>query len=149
MHPLRNAVNHTLRLFNLAPVYLLTAPLFWLLALTGNITRRGRIPQAPGYVPGCVWHLNPFKPLTRFIHSVAPSWMGITIGNQIVLAYVGKSNEREMTVHENIHVRQWQNAGIFFALIYLYDLVKHGYYGVRYEREAYSKQRLLRDTVQE
>lgn len=43
--------------------------------------------------------------------------------------------------HELCHVRQWQDLGaVRFAWRYLWEFMRHGYYGISLEREAYALQ---------
>jgi hypothetical protein len=67
-----------------------------------------------------------------------PSWaIGQTWGDYIFIrtGYITNGT----ILHESVHVEQWKRCGYFgfgFAIGYLWELIRHGYEGNRFEVEA-------------
>ena len=66
-------------------------------------------------------------------------FVAVTIGQTI---YVRKPIiSTRLLKHEMAHVRQWEQYGIWFLVLYLWESIKHGYTNNRFEIEAREAER--------
>ena len=74
------------------------------------------------------------------IVKVVPKWVlpwgfGLTLYKLVLIREDGDYNY--IFKHENIHVKQWTEIGMFkFPYLYIVELIKNGYVNNKYEREA-------------
>lgn len=83
------------------------------------------------------------KPQSVVIINVKRLWMneiflwhrvrGLTLGNTVLLSELSNSTYN----HEIVHVRQFMKMPLIFPLFYCAELIKNGYRGNKYEKEAY------------
>lgn len=59
---------------------------------------------------------------------------GLTLGNTMLLSKLSNNNTYN---HEIVHLRQFMKMPLIFPLFYCIELVKNGYQGNKYEKEAY------------
>ena len=76
---------------------------------------------------------------------VPPGYRAITIGQHCFCKYDSMSDRTRY--EEEAHAEQWKEHGFKFAFMYLWELMRHGYKGNKYEiaAKAIADNRILED----
>jgi hypothetical protein len=124
-----------LRQLNIAPNTLvgLIVVLVGYLTLTLKWARTVEQPEEP---VGLVFKLKDSNWLTKLILGFKPYWLGLTLGQVIFMRDLALQ-ERKILSHEIVHIRQQSKLGLIFFLTYTWSSIMDGYWGNKYELEAY------------